>query len=288
MINSKQSPDISLSKYEIFLSTVEELRISGRKLPTPLYIYLGAVLQSLAGAIDNNCSAGELLIPSDKIHSEADKNLTINLINQILADETPLKISLSLIGEKELDWISFFWKEGDVNLQWLPGKSLQHESSEEVTPDDRSRMFCVRYSSTEDSPCLPSTLQSVADRLKQLHRASEGESVKKLGALVSAEYKRRNLGQKPQKINAENAGLKVAVNVYSLEDCEWIDRMLSEACPPNFSGEFANASIELVKSLGNLLDLDNGSISKEAIDSFKLIDKYERMRTICRNMGLID
>ncbi len=283
MIDSKQSPDILLSKYEIFVSTVEELRISSCRLPSPLYIYLGAVLKYLAGAIGNNCSAGELLIPIDKIHLEADKNLTIDLINQIFADKTPLKISLSLIGEKGLDWISFLWEDGDINLQWLPGKSLVHESGEEVNPDDRSRMFCVRYRSTKDS-----TLQSVADRLKQLHRTSAGESVKKLGALVSAEYKRRNPGQKPQKINSQNAGLKVAVNVYSSEDCQWIDRMLSEACPPDFSGEFADASIELVKSLGHLLDLNDGSIFKEAVNSFEIIDKYERMQTICRDMGLIN
>lgn len=282
MNDQSQKPN-SLSSYEIFLSAVEELRINNRKLPKPLYIYLGAVLESIAGAISNNCSAGELLIPSNKIHPEADKNLTIDLINQILADEIALKISLSLIGEQGLDWIGFDWKEGDVNLHWLPGKSLVHESGESVNPADRSRMFCVRYQSTKGS-----TLQSVADRLNQLRRTSAGESVKKLGVLVSAEYKRRNPGQKPQKINSQNAGLKVAVNVYPPEDCEWIDQMLSEACPPNFSGEFANASIELVKSLGYLLDLDDGSIFKEAVNSFELIYKYERMRTICRSMGLID
>lgn len=158
----------TLSSYEIFLLLVEKLRINYSKLPKALYIYLGAVLNSLADPIYNNCSEGELLIPSDKIYPEADESKTLNLINQIFKDNTHLTISLTSIEGEGLDWIAFKWGEGEANLFWLPGKSLMHENGNSPCPEDLSKMFLVSLDSPKDS-----ALQSVADRLKKLHRTSD-------------------------------------------------------------------------------------------------------------------
>lgn len=129
--------------------------------------------------------------------------------------------------------------------------------------------------------------QSVADRIKRLIRTTGSEdSLKKLGVLVANEYKRRNPNSTPAKINAQNAGVKIAYNTYKKEDWEWIDELLAENTEPDYSGQFKDLAIDIFKLTAiTQTDIIDKGIQRET--QIELLDKMRSFKALCKWMGVI-